>query len=306
MKTIALVLTALLVAGCDRNDPAPTPADTAILIPTTGEPVVAVVPDPYASLDQVLDAQSDATKARYQFRHPKETLEFFGIKPGMTVVEVLPGEGWYSQILTPYLGESGHLIGVDYDIDMWQNFDWVNDGFLESRKQWPNEWTEKAATWGGDTGAKASAYTLSEIPEDLNGKVDAVLFIRALHNMYRFEAQGEHFTRTLEKTLQLLKPGGIVGIVQHQASEDKTDDWADGSHGYLKQSLLRARMEQAGFEFVAESAINANPADVPGDNDSVWRLPPSLSDSKDDEELRQQYVNIGESNRMTLLFRKPE
>lgn len=309
MKTPVLVLTALLIVGCDKNETAPATDDTSASVATTEAPITPEIPNtarPFASLDQLLGEQSEETKMRYQFRHPKETLEFFGIEPGMTVVEVLPGGGWYSQILVPYLGKEGRLIGVDYDTDMWQNFEWVNEEFLETRRQWPNEFTGKAAGWGGDNAAQVSAYTVSEIPEDLNGSVDAVLFIRALHNMYRFEDQGQHLTRMLEKTKQLLKPGGIVGIVQHQASEDKTDEWADGSRGYIKQSLLRTRMEQAGFEFVSESAINANPADQPGEDDIVWRLPPSLNTSKDNEEMKQQFEKIGESNRMTLLFRKPE
>lgn len=306
MKVFALTLMALLVAGCGQSEQTSTPASASASVDTASTSVVAPVEAVETSLDDVLAAQSDETKARYPFRHPKETLEFFGIVPGMTVVEVLPGGGWYSQILVPYLGREGKLIGLDYDVSMWDNFDWVNEGFVESRKQWPAKFKEDARAWGGDKGAEVVAYEMSSVPEELHGTVDAVLFIRALHNLYRFEQNGEHLTLALTKAHQLLKPGGVVGVVQHAISEDSPDEWATGEKGYLKQSQLIARLEAAGFEFVAESDINANPKDVPGAEDAVWRLPPSYSNSRDDEQLKEQYTNIGESNRMTLLFRKPQ
>ena len=309
MKKFALALMALFIVGCGRNEPASVSTDTSASV-ETAQTSVAVqaseAPDTQASLDEVLAAQSDDVKARYPFRHPKETLEFFGIVPGMTVVEVLPGGGWYSQILVPYLGKDGKLIGLDYDLAMWDNFDWVNDEFLESRRQWPAKWQDDAKAWGGDAGAETVAFAMSDIPAELNGTADAVLFIRALHNMYRYENSGQHFTLALDKTMQLLKPGGIVGVVQHAANEDSPDEWASGANGYLKQSTLIERMEAAGFEFVAESDINANPKDVPGAEDIVWRLPPSYATSKEDAQLKDQYTTIGESNRMTLLFRKPQ
>ena len=105
--------------------------------------------------------------------------------------------------------------------------------------------------------------------------------------------------------MTLLKPGGIVGVVQHEAPAGRDDTWADGSRGYLNRAALVSNFEAAGFELVAESDINANPEDMPGEEDIVWRLPPSLSTSKENPELRAQYEAVGESNRMTLLFRKP-
>lgn len=303
MKIIGITLAALLLTACGKAEPPVTAITTT---PTTTAASISsqtsTTPQENLLVD-ILAAQSDAVKARYEARHPQATLEFFGIQPGMTVVEVLPGEGWYSQLLVPLLGTKGKLIGQDYDVDMWQNFSWVNDEFLEKRKLWPTEWVSQSAAWG--KGATTSAFTISATPEALNGTVDAILFIRALHNLHRFENQGQHFSRALAKSYQLLKAGGILGIVQHQASEDKADDWANGAHGYLKKSSVIAALEKAGFEFVGETDINNNAKDLPDDDDSVWRLPPSLSTSKDNEELQQQYRAIGESNRMTLLFRKP-
>lgn len=302
MRILIVALTAFILSACDKPETTATPAPTPEPEKTSSAPEMA---KPDTSLAGILAAQADEVKARYAFRHPQETLEFFGIKPGMTVVEVLPGEGWYSQILVPYLGQQGKLIGQDYDSDMWKNFDWASEEFIAGRKNWPAEWVGNAVGWANGKGAAASAFTISDTPDSLHGTVDAVLFIRALHNLHRFEDKGQHFTRTLAKTLQLLKAGGVVGIVQHEAPEEKTDEWADGSRGYLKKSQLVAKMEQAGFEFVAESAINTNAKDQPGEEDIVWRLPPSLATSKENEELKQQLTAIGESNRMTLLFRKP-
>jgi len=103
----------------------------------------------------------------------------------------------------------------------------------------------------------------------------------------------------------VLKPGGVVGVVQHQAPAGRSDDWADGSRGYLNRDTLLGQFEAAGFEFVGESDVNQNPKDIPGEDEIVWRLPPGLQTSRDDPELKAKYQAIGESNRMTLLFRKP-
>jgi predicted methyltransferase len=247
-------------------------------------------------------------QARYAARHPVETLAFFGVKPGDTVVEVLPGEGWYSKILLPYLGDEGRLIGVDYDLAMWPELgDWAKGAFVEKRKTWPAEWTADAKTWGGAKGAKTEAYTFADLPKNLTGEVDAVLFIRALHNLARLDAKGQYLQKALAETHRVLKPGGIVGIVQHAMSEAKPAAWADGSRGYLKRSMLISTMTAAGFEFVGETEINKNPKDDPQDNESVWRLPPSMDAAENKNaspELNAKYRAIGESNRVTLLFRK--
>lgn len=241
-------------------------------------------------------------QARYAARHPVETLEFFGIKPGDTVVEALPGGGWYSKILLPYLGADGRLIAVDYSVDMWPLFGgFATPEFIAQRKAWPAQFALDAKTWGGPEGAKGEAYTFADMPAELTGKVDAVLFIRALHNLARFDAKGNYLKQALAETHRVLKPGGVVGIVQHAMAEDKPDAWADGSRGYLKRSYLISAMTAAGFELVGESDINKNPKDDPQADDNVWRLAPSLSGT---EEQKAKNALIGESNRVTLLFKK--
>lgn len=247
-------------------------------------------------------------QARYVARHPVETLEFFGIKPGDTVVEALPGEGWYSKILLPYLGPKGRLIGADYSVQMWPEFGgWANAEFVAKRKSWPAEFINDAKTWGGPEGASAEAYTFADLPAELTGKVDAVLFIRALHNLANFDAKGNYLKQALAETHRVLKPNGVVGIVQHAIAEDKSDTWATGSRGYLKRSALISAMTAAGFVFVGESDINKNPKDDPQDNETVWRLPPNMSaeeNKKASPAKNEEYRAIGESNRVTLLFKK--
>ena len=134
---------------------------------------------------------------------------------------------------------------------------------------------------------------------------DAVLLIRAMHNLARFESRGGYLSAAIQNTFDILKPGGVVGIVQHQARDQMPDEWADGSKGYLKKSFVVDLMREAGFELVEESDINQNPKDQPNTEDIVWRLPPNLTTSKDNEELRKSMELIGESNRMTLKFKKP-
>lgn len=260
------------------------------------------------ALDAALAEQSDEVKARYKWRHPKETLDFFGVKPGMTVVDVLPGnDGYYSKILLAYLGPDGKVIGADYSVEMWKLFGgFVNDQFLAQKATWAADWAGEAAAWTKGGGASVGAVVYGSIPDDVKGTADAVLMIRALHHFNRFEEEGGWRTKALADTMDLLKPGGVVGVVQHRGPEGHSDKWSEGDKGYLKQSQVIAAFEAAGFELVGTSEINANPADQPTEDDIVWRLPPSLGTSRDNPELKAKMEAIGESDRMTLKFRKPE
>jgi len=258
------------------------------------------------SLSMILEQRPTKVKARYEARHPAQTLDFFGIEPKMTVVEALPGGGWYSKILLPYLGQQGKLIGSDYAFDMWAKFDWMTEEMLAKNKNWVKDWTNKAQGWRNEHSASVSAFKLGAMPQEIKDSVDAVVFIRALHNLALFENKGGYLTAALKDTHQALKPGGIVGIVQHMAPETASDEWANGDKGYLKKSFVIAKMKAAGFEYINSSDININPKDKPNEDDIVWRLPPSFAGSKDKPELKKEYMAIGESTRMTLKFRKPK
>ena len=258
------------------------------------------------NLDAVLASQPEKTQQRYAYRNPKETLQFLQIKPGMKVMEVLPGRGWYSKILLPHLGTEGELVGVDYPQALWPNFSFMTPERIEGKKTWVSTWTADANSWRTNDSAKVSAFQFNEMPNSVKGTIDAALFIRALHNLNRFPEKQDFLGNALKETFQALKPGGYLGIVQHHAYEDRPDDWADGNNGYLKQSFVINKLQQHGFEFVAQSDINANPKDQAKQGDNVWRLLPSLRGKFKDDQHREEIKSIGESNRMTLLFRKPK
>jgi predicted methyltransferase len=252
-----------------------------------------------------LEAQPEEMQVRYEYRHPKETLEFFGIEPGMTVVEALPGGGWYSKILLSYLGQDGTLIGADYAQNLFPLFGFYSEEAIEAKKTWAETWTAEAESWRTPESASVGAFAMGSMPDNLKGTADAVVFIRALHNLKRFDGVGGFLTISLQNAFDALKPGGVFGVVQHWAPDGHSDEFGDGSHGYLKKAAVIERLEYAGFEFIGESDINANPNDQPTEEDIVWRLPPSMVTSRDNPELAEQLRAVGESNRMTLKFRKP-
>ncbi len=256
-------------------------------------------------LAAVLDAQPDSVKARYEFRHPMETLAFLGIKPGMTVADTLAGS-YYSNILLPYLGDNGKLIGVSYALDHRALDYGDNAERMERFRNWPATYIEEATDWRGDGKTAVGAFLFGAMPEDVKGTVDAFLLFRAMHHLNKYEDRIGTRSKAFAEIYAALKPGGIVGIVQHRAPADADEEWAKGFNGYIKQAPLIENMRAAGFEFLGASEINANPKDQPGEGDYVWRLLPRLAGSDDDPERRARMEAIGESDRMTLKFRKPE
>jgi len=307
MNKWMLLLVAVVLVACQPAEEAPPAKSSA-------EPDVTLADAPPIEtaeadiLAMVLEAQTDDAKARYKYRHPKETLAFFGIEPGMTVVEGLPGSGWYSKILLPYLGSEGHLIGANYALDMWPNFPFANEEFMANMSKWLDSWPARAEEWRGEDGASISAFWFGSLPEDMVGTADVVFFARVLHNLARFQDEGvsDYLDAALSDAYDVLKPGGIFAVVRHQARDDMPDEWANGANGYLKKQFVIEQAEAAGFEFVGETDINNNPDDQPTTDDFVWRLPPTYMTSGEDPQLKAQYEAVGESNRMTLKFRKPK
>ena len=258
---------------------------------------------PKEALIEVVAARSAEDRARDDARHPVATLDFFKVEPGMSVAEALPGGGWYTNILANYLGPKGNLYGVNYVDKMWGMFSFASEEWTASRIAATAKFPDLVAGFT-DNGINASGFTFNTVPPKVVGTVDRVLLIRALHNLNRFESQAGTRTQALSAVRSMLKEDGLVGVVQHRAPESASDEWADGSHGYLKQSAVITMFKEAGFHLIARSEINANPRDKPGAEDMVWRLPPSLRTSQDDPELREAMLAIGESDRMTLLFSK--
>jgi predicted methyltransferase len=287
-------------------------------------------PDP--ALLSIIASRSAEDRARDGDRHPAETLTFFQLRRGMTVAEAMPGSGWYSRILAPYLGRGGMLYGVNYADRMWPMFDrhdhWVRER-IAATEEWAvqlRKYTDNVIKLGEmsiedvpaevnvpidralgqyvETGLRVEGFTFGTVPPETAGTVDRFLLIRVLHHLNRFEAAAGTRTQALAVVRAMLKDDGLVGVVQHRLPESAPEAGADGSRGYLKQSAVIAAFKAAGFELVASSEINANPRDVPGPDDTVWRLPPTLATSVNDAALRERMVAIGESDRMTLLFCK--
>jgi len=312
MRTYPALLTVvvtLAMAGCGEAPEAPQLPATQPAEPIDHEDSHEVADDMTGAVERlaiVLAQQPDEVQARYAARRPAEILAFFGVEPGMTVVELLPGGGWYSKILLPYLGEDGKLIGVDYPIELFELFGFMNEAQMAAKETWAEDWTRTAEGWREPGDAAVAAFALGDMPEEMAGTADAVLMIRAMHNLARFEPQGGFLTSALQEIHAALKPGGIVGVVQHEARPDMPDDWASGDAGYLQRDFVIASFQGAGFELVDESDLLANPRDVPTVEDNVWRLPPNLRTSADDPALRAEMQEIGESHRMTLKFRKPD
>lgn len=300
---IPTAIAAVVIAGCGGGEPAP---ETAAMAAGDAAAAASATPPAGKNIQTVLDEQPDEVKARYGWRHPAETLAFIGVEPGMTVVEALPGGGWYSKILLPYLGSEGTLIGVDYSLDMFPLFGFFSEERLEQKKTWAEDWVRTAEGWRGEDGAAVEAFVFgARDPDRFDGRADAVLMIRALHNLARFEDEGGFLTQAMADAFAVLKAGGTLGVVQHEGRPDMPDDWASGENGYLKRDFVIAAAEAAGFKLVATADINANPADQPTTDDIVWRLPPTLGTSGEDPEMRDKMIAIGESNRMTLKFVKP-
>ncbi len=287
------------------------------LLATTAPVTLADAHQPGEQLAAVLEKRSAEDRARDPARHPAETLAFFQVAPGMKVAEALPGGGWYTRILAPYLGGKGTLYGVNYSDRMWPMFSWATEEMIEKRIAATGKFpdmarrmaAEHAEAIGGNSSdftPRTKGFTFSSVPPAAVGKVDRVLMIRALHNLARFEEKGGTLSQALTGVRAMLKPDGLVGVVQHRLPESADDAGADGSRGYLKESYVVAAFEKAGFKLLEKSEINANPKDQPGPEDIVWRLPPSLSGSKDKPEQRAAMEAIGESDRMTLLFQRAD
>lgn len=295
-RYFGVLLLATLACSNRAAPPSETPADA---------PSAASEPDSGRALQAVLDAQAEPEKARYPHRHPDETLAFFGVVPGMAVADTLPGDVWYTGILLDYLGPEGKVVPADYSVEMWTRFGDYSPDPAE-KANWPADMVAKLESKRDPDDAAVAAFQYGSLPGELEGTVDVVLAVRALHHFMRLEGDGGYMSQALADMHRILKPGGVVGVVQHRAPESSAEEWANGEQGYVKESAVVAAFEAAGFELEDKSEINANTSDQPTEEDMVWRLPPSLATSRDNPELASQMKAIGETDRMTLKFRKPQ
>lgn len=244
-----------------------------------------------ALIDKALggDHRSERNRARDVYRHPRETLLFFGLKPDMHVAEIWPGGGWYTEVLALVLREKGRYYAAHYHID---------DNTSRYYRNSQREFVEKLAK-SPDVYDKVVVTGLLPPHFDLapKGALDLVLTFRNVHNWTQegFDAQ------MFRAFFDALKPGGVLGVVEHRAREGTT--LADMKRsGYMTEAYVIKLAETAGFRLAAKSEVNANPKDTKDHPRGVWTLPPSL---RLGDAERAKYLEIGESDRMTLKFVKP-
>ena len=248
-----------------------------------------VTPIHAMSLEESIENKDRTSEnmARDKYRHPKEVLTFFGIKSDMSVIELWPSRGWWSEILAPFLSAEGNYVGAGLD---------------------PNyaSWTPKAIKRNANIRANSKTFSnmkvtilsLDDKPLGEKNSVDMVLTFRNLHNWLKAELLMDVFN----KSFYVLKPGGTFGVVEHRALPNTSIEDMNTS-GYVTEKLAIEYATKAGFILVEKSEINANPHDTKIHPKGVWTLPPTL---RLGDENKEKYLAIGESDRMTLKFMKPE
>ncbi len=246
------------------------------------------------ALDQAVNAPHRSTehRARDAWRHPAETLRFFGIRPTMNVVEIWPGKsGWYTEILAPYLVDEGQLTVAVFG----DQTDQYRDFMLKANEEFAAKLDANPAVY--EAVAVTSLWAPAQTGLAPPGSQDMILTFRNLHNWMRW-GQTED---VLAACFEALKPGGILGVTDHRSPEGREID-PEARNGYVDQARAIRLIQAAGFEFVASSEINANPKDTADHPSGVWTLPPTLTLGEED---RKKYLAIGESDRFTLKFIKP-
>lgn len=291
-------MAALALTACGGADDATT--TTAETPPAEAPVTEEVAVDP---MDAVLagDWRSDAEKARDAFRHPAETLAFFEVTPDSTVVEMWPGGGWYTNVLAPYLASGdGTLIAAVWDVNAFEG---------DSRTRIEERIADFKAKYAADPETfgeiEYSAFSVQSGDLVEPGTADVVVTFRSIHGLMR----ADYAPKLFEDAFVALKPGGVLGVVQHRLPSTAEQDPRAGS-GYVHEDFVKALAVSAGFEFVEASEINANPADTADHPFGVWTLPPVSRTTDRDGNASDgfdaaAFEAVGESDRMTLKFRKP-
>lgn len=299
-KTLLTSAVMLTLAACQPSE-APqqtvTPAPAAV---PAAAPAAAPVADFASKLDSVIAGthRDPANSARDGFRHPKETLSFFGLSAGQTVVEITPGGGWYAEILAPALKGEGNYVAAIIDPSKVSNegaaayYSKSNQGLRDKFAAAPEQYDA----------AQIVEFDMAAPKFGEDGSADLVVTFRNVHNWVGNDSVQGMF----QGFYKVLKPGGVLGVVEHRAKADDSRELKEvAKTGYFPEAMVIEMAEKAGFKLSEQSEINANPADTKDHPNDVWTLPPS-SNTKDIAEADQaKYQAIGESDRMTLKFVKP-
>ena len=284
-RPLALAFSLSIAATAIAQDSAP-PNFPVLPPPAMGAPAVSEA----GPIDRALAGEwrSEANRARDAFRHPRETLAFFGVKPGQRVLEIWPGAGWYAEILAPLLRDQGQYVAVvPRPAQPGNNTAKANDR-LRAR------FADAPATFGQPQVVEVDPAAPVLGPAE---SADVVLTFRNAHNWVMAGTEAAMF----KAFFAVLKPGGTLGVVDHRARPDQPPAEMKTS-GYLPEAYVISLAKGAGFELAEASEINANPRDTKDYAEGVWTLPPTLTLGDTD---RAKYLAIGESDRMTLKFRKP-
>ncbi|WP_244325787.1 class I SAM-dependent methyltransferase [Shewanella aestuarii] len=235
------------------------------------------------------DFRSDSNKLRDVYRHPAETLAFFDVKADQTVIELWPGGGWYAEILAPYLAEQGQYVAANFETEPTE--DTRQTAYFKSAGEKFEKWVADNKAVVGDV-----QFVTLNPPVKLNlgadNSADHVLTFRNLHNW----AMKGQLEGVFNAAYAVLKEGGTFGVVEHRANPGMAAE-----SGYMEQNQMVELAQKAGFELAASSEVNANPKDTKNYAKGVWTLPPRLALGEED---KQKYLDIGESDRMTLKFIK--
>ncbi|UZJ44986.1 methyltransferase [Marinimicrobium sp. C6131] len=291
LKLVACLAAATALTACDQAEetqtatPEPEPEATI----SDGAPLAA----PGASILEIMASahRSDENRARDRYRNPEETLFFFGLEPDDTVIEINPGGGWYMEIIAPFVNEDGQYIAATPDPELEGMPSYV----IRQAAQIQARIEEQPDFYGN---ADVQLYDPSAPVLGEPGSADFVLTFRNVHGWIN----GGQAEGMFQAFADVLKPGGVLGVVQHRAVDD-ADPSESAATGYVSEAAVIALAEAAGLTLDDRSNINANPKDTRDHPEGVWTLPPSL---RLGEENRAAYEAIGESDRMTLRFVKPE
>jgi predicted methyltransferase len=229
---------------------------------------------------------------RDKYRHPAETIEFFRIHPDHVVGEYAPGGEWYTRILGRYIDEKGKFSGLFFGTGSYFD-DKRKEGIAKAITKFPDD----VAKVTGRPATDFSSFSLSAIPDSAKGTYDRILIMRMMHNMMNWNIADAE----IKAMRDLLKPNGMIGIEQHRAKANASFEYANGDNGYVREADVIKFMEVNGFELAGKSEVNANPKDTADYPDGVWTLPPAYAKKDVD---KAKYMAIGESDRMTLLFKK--
>jgi predicted methyltransferase len=302
---ICLALLALAGFACTKQSPdTATPATPSVADASPAADTDAEAPaDPWVLALEGAH-RSDENKARDQYRHPKETLQFFGVTPSSKVVELAPGGGWYTEVLAPLVRDEGKLTITIADPAGTEAYYGTRQAkaFLEKQKTEAEVYGKvetRVVDYAIETGDDGKVKSIKINAMDLGpaGSADVVLTFRSSHGWYNREA----LATVYKAAFDVLAPGGVFGVVQHRAAEGG-DPSETSKKGYLPEATIIEAAKAAGFELAEKSEINANPKDTKDYEGGVWTLPPGLRLGDTDKD---KYMAIGESDRMTLKFVKP-